>query len=156
MARPPRPRGEGVITGRMWTGILYVGAIMAFGALFVLDASLPGGFVEGSGDMRYAQTMTFNTLVLFSLFNVFNARSDKRSAFADLFSNRWLWGAVLLSLVLQFAVIYVPFLQHAFATVALSAGDWIFCTAVASSVLWMRELSKLFARYGAAEGERGR
>jgi Ca2+-transporting ATPase len=130
----------------MWTGILYVGAIMALGALFVLDASLPGGFVEGSGDLRYAQTMTFNTLVLFSLFNVFNARSDERSAFAGLFSNRWLWGAVLLSLLLQFAVIYLPFLQQAFATVPLSAGDWLFCTAVASSVLWLRELSKLLRR----------
>jgi len=146
MARPPRPRGEGVITGRMWGGIFYVGAIMAAGALFVLDASLPGGLVEGSGDMRYAQTMAFNTLVLFSLFNVFNARSDERSAFADLFTNRWLWAAVALSLALQVAVIYVPFLQQAFSTAPLSAADWLFCTAVASSALWLRELSKLLRR----------
>ena len=61
------------------------------------------------------------TLVLFSLFNVFNARSDERSAFEDLFSNKWLWGAVLLSLVLQAAVTYVPFLQQAFSTVSLGA-----------------------------------
>jgi len=146
MARPPRPRGEGVITGRMWAGIFYVGAIMAAGALFVLDASLPGGFVEGSGDLRYAQTMAFNTLVLFSLFNVFNARSDERSAFADLFTNRWLWASVVLSLALQVAVIYLPFLQQAFSTVPLGAADWLFCTAVASSVLWLRELSKLVRR----------
>jgi Ca2+-transporting ATPase len=46
--------------------------------------------------------MAFTTLVLFSLFNVFNARSDERGAFADLFSNRWLWASVLLSLILQF------------------------------------------------------
>ena len=51
---------------------------MAAGTLFVLDASLPGGFVEGSGDLRYAQTMAFTTLMLFQLFNVFNARSDER------------------------------------------------------------------------------
>jgi Ca2+-transporting ATPase len=146
MSRPPRPRGEGVITGRMWAGILFVGTIMAAGTLFVLDASLPGGFVEGTGDMRHAQTMAFNTLVLFSLFTVFNARSDERSAFADLFSNRWLWGAVLLSLVLQLAVVYVPFLQQAFSTVSLGAGDWLFCAAVASSVLWLRELAKLLAK----------
>jgi Ca2+-transporting ATPase len=130
----------------MWGGIVYVGAIMAAGTLFVLDASLPGGFVEGSGDLRYAQTMAFNTLVLFSLFTVFNARSDERSAFAGLFSNRWLWGAVLLSLALQTAVIYAPFLQQAFSTVPLSGRDWLFSAAVASSVLWLRELSKLYAR----------
>jgi Ca2+-transporting ATPase len=49
----------------MWFGIFFVGAVMAVGTLFVLDASLPGGFVEGSGDLRYAQTMAFTTLVLF-------------------------------------------------------------------------------------------
>jgi len=143
MTRPPRPRGEGVITRRMWVGIFYVGAIMAAGTLLVLDASLPGGLIEGSGDMRYAQTMAFNTLVLFSLFTVFNARSDERSAFADLFTNKSLWGAVLLSLLLQVAVIYVPFLQQAFSTTALSGGDWLLCAAVASTVLWLRELSKM-------------
>ncbi len=149
MQRPPRPHGEGVITGRMWWGILQVGLVMAAGTLLVLDASLPGGFIEGAGDMRYAHTMAFTTLVFFSLFTVFNARSDERSAFADLFSNPWLWGAVLLSLALQAAVVYVPFLQSAFSTVALGARDWLVCAAVASSVLWVRELSKLWSRRAA-------
>jgi len=143
MQRAPRPHGEGVITGRMWGGIVQVGLVMAAGTLLVLDASLPGGFIEGSGDMGYAHTMAFTTLVFFSLFTVFNARSDERSAFADLFSNPWLWGAVLLSLALQVAVVYVPFLQSAFSTVALTWRDWLGCAAVASSVLWIREISKL-------------
>jgi Ca2+-transporting ATPase len=86
--------------------------------------------------------MAFTTLMLFQLFNVFNARSDERSAFIGLFANKWLWGAILLSLVLQVAVIHVPLLQHAFSTVSLSFGDWLCCIAVASSVLWLRELSK--------------
>jgi len=98
--------------------------------------------------------MAFNTLVLFSLFTVFNARSDQRSAFADLFSNKWLWGAVALSLALQAAVIYTPFLQQAFSTVSLGAGDWLLCTAVASSVLWLRELSKVFVRRSARHASR--
>ena len=94
MTQPPRPRGEGVITRRMWVGIFFVGVVMAAGTLLVLDASLPGGLIEGSGTMRYAQTMAFTTLMLFQLFNVFNARSDERSAFSGLFTNHWLWGAV--------------------------------------------------------------
>jgi Ca2+-transporting ATPase len=130
----------------MWAGIVFVGVIMAAGTLLVLDASLPGGLLEGSGTMRYAQTMAFTTLVFFSLFTVFNARSDERSAFVGLFSNTWLWGAVLVSLVLQAAVVYLPFLQQAFSTVGLSVSDWLRCAAVASSVLWLRELSKAATR----------
>ena len=146
MNKPPRPRGEGVITRRMWSGIFFVGAIMALGTLLVLDASLPGGLIEGSRDIRYAQTMAFTTLVMFQVFNVFNARSDEQSAFHGFFRNRWLWGALGLSLALQVMVIYVPFLQRAFSTVSLSANDWLLCGLVASSVLWLREASKIITR----------
>ncbi|MBN1504751.1 MAG: cation-translocating P-type ATPase [Candidatus Eisenbacteria bacterium] len=155
MTRPPRPRKERVITRGMWGCIFYVGFIVAAGTLFVLDASLPGGLIQSSGDMRHAQTMAFTTLVLFSLVTVFNARSNERSAFVGLFSNSWLWGAVLLSLLLQVAVVYVPFLQRAFSTVGLSFRDWLFCGAVASSVLWLRELSKVVLR-AARRGPDGR
>jgi Ca2+-transporting ATPase len=146
MNRPPRPRNEGIITRRMWAGILFVGAIMATGTLLVLDACLPGGLIEGAGDLRYAQTMAFTTLMMYQVFNVFNARSDEQSAFHGLFRNYWLWGAIGLSLALQAAVVYVPFLQNAFSTMNLSFADWLRCAAVASSVLWLRELSKWITR----------
>jgi Ca2+-transporting ATPase len=146
MRQRPRPVGEGVLTARMWRGIVFVGAIMAAGTLFVLDASLPGGLVQGSGDLRYGQTMAFTTLMLFQVFNVVNARSDEESAFVGLFANRWLWAAIAGSIGLQLLVVYVPFLQRAFGTVGLDALDWVVCTAVASSVLWLREIGKLGAR----------
>ena len=142
MQQPPRPVGEGVLTSQMWRGIVFIGVVMGAGTLLVLDASLPGGYIEGTGTLPYAQTMAFTTLMLFQIFNVFNARSDERSAFVRLFTNRWLWGAVALSVLLQVAVVYTPFLQQAFGTVPLSAGDWVRCTAAGSSVLWLREISK--------------
>ena len=107
----------------------------------------PEGFINGSGDLRYAQTMAFTTLMLFQLFNVFNARSDVSSAFVRLFTNPWLWAALVLSLALHGLVIYTPFLQQAFATTPLSVSDWLLCLVVASSVLWMRELNKAVARF---------
>jgi Ca2+-transporting ATPase len=146
MNEPPRPQGEGVITRTMWAGILFVGAVTAAGTLLVLDASLPGGLIDGHGDLRYGQTMAFTTLVCFQLFAVFGARSDERSAFVGFFSNMWLWAAVLLALLLQSAVVYVPFLQQVFSTVALGPGDWLLCGAAGSSVLWLRELSKAVVR----------
>jgi Ca2+-transporting ATPase len=146
MDRPPRPQGSGVITRRMWAGIAFVGLVMAAGTLFVLDYALPGGLLEGSGELPYARTMAFTTLMLFQLFNVPNARSDEQSAFHGLFRNPWLWAAIALSLLLQFLVVYAPPLQPAFGTVALSPGDWLLCAVVASSVLWLREISKLVVR----------
>jgi P-type Ca2+ transporter type 2C len=146
MDQPPRPIGEGVLTAQMWRGIIFVGVVMAAGTLFVLDATLPGGFIDGPGDLRYAQTMAFTTLMLFQMFNVVNARSDVQSAFVHLFTNRWLWAAIGGSVALQALVVYAPFLQRAFGTVGLSAGDWLFCVTVASSVLWLREASKLLVR----------
>ena len=132
MDRPPRSRSEGVITRQMWLGIVLVGAVMAAGTLFVLA--------------RYGRTMAFTTLMLYQLFNVFNARSDEASAFRGLFSNAWLWAGVGLSLAAHVAVIYTPFLQQAFSTAPLGAGDWLVCAAVASSALWVREASKLARR----------
>ena len=146
MQQPPRPAGQRVVTWRMWLGIVQVGAIMAIGTLYVLDASLPGGLVEGTGNLRYAQTLAFTTLMLFQIFNVINARSDERSAFAGLFSNLWLWAAICGSIVLQWLVIHTPLLQRAFGTVPLAISDWGFAAAVASSVLWLREISKIITR----------
>ena len=146
MRQPPRAAGEGVITPRMWRGIFFVGSIMAAGTLLVLDGAMPGGLIDGGGDLQYGQTMAFTTLMLFQMVNVVNARSDEHSAFRHLFTNRWLWAAIGASVVLQCFVLYVPFLQRAFGTTALGVADWAVCTAVASSVLWLREASKAIAR----------
>ncbi|RMW94631.1 cation-translocating P-type ATPase [Pseudoxanthomonas spadix] len=146
MGEPPRPRSERVITPAMWAGIVSVGVVMAAATLLMLDACLPGGLIEGRGTIGYAQTMAFTTLTMAQLFNVFNARSDRASAFGGLLANRWLWAAVALSLLLHAAVIYLPPLQQAFSTTALSAADWAACAAAASSVLWLRELDKLAGR----------
>src|SRR3954466_1002168 len=149
MHRPPRPSREGVITAQMWRGIVFVGIVMAAGTLLVLDASLPEGLIEGTGTLRYAQTMAFTTLTLSQMFNVINARSDEQSALAHLFTNGWFGAAIALSIALQALVLYVPALQQAFGTQPLSLLDWARCVTAASSVLWVREISKLFARRAA-------
>lgn len=147
MQKPPRDPKTSVITRTMWFDIFFVGVIMMVGTLAVMDASLPGGYLAGAnGTMAYAQTMAFTTLVFFQLFNAFNARSDELSAFAGFFTNRWLWLALGVSLLLQVAVIYVPFLQTAFSTVPLAPTDWAICIAVGSTVLWLREIVKVFQR----------
>ena len=148
MARPPRRMTDRVIDREMQLGVLFVGAVMAFVTLLTLDISLPGGIIEGSGTLEEARTVAFTTLVLAQLFNCFNARSDRTSAFHHLFTNPLLWGAVALSALLQVAVVYVPFLNRAFETVALGVADWLLCLGMASVVLWASELRKLARRRG--------
>jgi Ca2+-transporting ATPase len=154
MTRPPRDPRTNVITPSMWWDIVFVGVVMMIGTLLVLDFALPGGLIEGNRDLPYGHTMTFTTLVFFQLFNVFNARFLRRSAFHLLWSNRWLWLAIGVSLVLQIAVVYIPLLQEAFSTVPLTVVDWLVCAGVGSSVLWLSEVKKfILGRTPAATSE---
>jgi Ca2+-transporting ATPase len=146
MSQAPRLRSEGVITRRMRAGIGLVGVVMAAGTLLIFDAALPGGLIEGPGGIKYGRTMAFTTLMLFQVFNAFNARSEVHSAFRGLFRNRWLWAAVSLSVALHTLAVYVPFLQVAFGTVRLDGWDWARSIAVASSVLWIAEAAKFLTR----------
>ena len=146
MSRPPRRLTDRVIDAEMWIGIVWVGAVMAAVTLLALDLRLPGGFVGGSGNVIEARTMAFTTLVFAQLFNCFNARSDRTSAFHRLFANRWLWGAIALSATLQVAVVELPFLNDAFGTTPLGAEEWLICIGLASVVLWADEAKKLLER----------
>ena len=146
MSRRPRRLDERVIDGRMWSGVLQVGLVMAAATLLTLDIHLPGGLVDGTRALDNARTAAFTTLVFAQLFNCFNARSDAASAFHALFTNAWLWGAVVLSALLQVAVVHVGVLNTAFGTVPLDGGQWLGCIAMASLVLWYGELRKLALR----------
>ena len=155
MARPPRRVSDRVIDREMTLGVVFVGVVMAIVTLLSLDIGLPGGLIEGSGTLEEARTLAFTTLVLAQLFNCFNARSDRVSAFQHLFTNPLLWSAIALSVVLQVAVVYVPFLNDAFETAPLGLTDWLLCTAMASVVLWADELRKLVGRRRAPRALRG-
>ncbi|HET8525171.1 MAG TPA: cation-translocating P-type ATPase [Actinomycetota bacterium] len=146
MSRPPRRLTDRVIDAPMQRGVVFVGVVMALATLLTLDLDLPGGLIDGSGSLIEARTMAFTTLVLAQLFNCFNARSEHASAFHHLFTNGLLWGGILLSLLLQVAVVHLPVLNQAFGTTALSGVDWLVCAGMASTVLWADELRKLLAR----------
>jgi len=146
MARKPRLLSERVIDARMWAGVVQTGLVMAAVTLLTIDIYLPGGLIEGAGDLATARTAGFTTLVFAQLFNCFNARSETTSAFAHLFVNPWLWGAVALSVLLQVAVVNIGFLNIAFSTAPLGMNQWLLCALMASIVLWATELRKLVSR----------
>ncbi|WP_239021595.1 cation-translocating P-type ATPase [Nocardioides jishulii] len=146
MARTPRKVTDRAIDARMWRGIVTLGLVMAGATLFAIDLFLPGGLVEGHDTLDVARTAGFTTLVLAQLFNSLNARSETTTAFHGLFANKWLWGAIALGVVLQVAVVEVPFLQVAFGTASLDLAHWAACVALGSVVLWYDELRKMLLR----------
>ena len=146
MARAPRHVSERMIDARMWANVIQTGAVTAVVTLLTIDIYLPGGLIAGSYDLTTARTAGFTVLVLASMFTCFTARSETTSAFAHLFANPWLWGAITLSVLLQVAVVNLGVLNLAFGTVPLAFDQWLLCIAMASVVLWYSELRKLWMR----------
>ncbi|KFI49568.1 cation-translocating P-type ATPase [Bifidobacterium biavatii] len=154
MARKPRKLTDRVIDKDMWIDIAFIGIIMAAVTLIGMDMHLAGGlFTDRSVDalghdaqMTEARTMGFTILVFAQLFNALASRSARQSAFVGLFSNKWLWGAIGISILLQVVVIYVPFLNDAFGTTPLGFTAWIECIGLAAIVLVASEIYKAIMR----------
>jgi Ca2+-transporting ATPase len=93
------------------------------------------------------QTETFTVLAACQWFNVLNCRSQTRSALSlDLLRNRWLLGGLALGVSLQLAVVYWPAMNALFHTVPIPTANFAAILATASTVLWVEELRKAWAR----------
>jgi Ca2+-transporting ATPase len=97
--------------------------------------------------LRLATTMAFMTLALIQVVHAFNARAQRRSAFSRIFTNGWLWAAVLLCLLLQAAAVYVPVLQRVLHTASPTAADWGVILACSLAPLPIVEAAKLARRW---------
>ncbi|OKL53209.1 haloacid dehalogenase [Bowdeniella nasicola] len=152
MRRPPRDPKRPIIDRHMWSRIGFIGIVMATVSLLAIDLFLPGGLFTLEPDtLTGARTVGFTTLVFAQLFNALNSRSDYGSAFRGFFSNHWLWGSIALAVVLQIAVVHLPFMQVAFSTEAMTTSQWLTAVGLASVVLWAEEIAKLFRRALARE-----
>jgi Ca2+-transporting ATPase len=93
------------------------------------------------------QTMVFNVLCLSQMGHVLAIRSESQSFFSmGILSNKPLIGAVLLTLALQLAVTYAPFLQPVFRTEALTLNEFLLVGAVSSLVFFAVETEKAIFR----------
>ncbi len=141
MDGPPRKTTDRILTLRRFGKLATYGLVMMGGTLGVLWWGLQ------TGSKTHAQTMAFTTFVLFQVFNAFNARVDKRSTFnANFFRNRILWLALFAVLALQVLAVQWTPAHGIFDVEKLRLEDWLLATLVASSVLVLEELRKLFLR----------
>ncbi len=145
MEEPPHPPNESVLARGMGSFILWVGLLL--GAVCVATQLVAERYGFGHLDMRVWQTMVFTTLGLSQMGNALAVRSDHLSIFKlGFLSNKPLLGAVLLTLVLQAVVIYVPFMQRVFDTAPLTAVQFLICLGLSSVVFVAVELSKVLRK----------
>jgi len=139
MRRVPRKPNEPIIDRNR-------GYLMALQGLFIALCSLLAFiyvlFVEKEGVGR-ARTAAFIVLSVAELFHALNSRHQMKSIFElGFFTNLKLIYALLISLVLQLSVIYIPFMQKIFKTENLTLFDWVLVFILSSLPLWTMELVK--------------
>lgn len=125
------PIKEEIIPRKNLLKIIIAGIVMTVGTLALYYYEI----ISGVGTLK-ATSIAFTVFVMFQIFNVFNCRSEKG------FSNKFLIIAIAMSLLLQLAVLYTPFLQGVFRTTALSAIDWIVIILVSCTIIitdWLAE-----------------
>ena len=147
MERPPRKATDGIFAGGLGADVLYQGLMVS---ALTLAAYFIGHFME-SGVWEIAQspdgmTMAFLTMSLAEIFHSFNMRSQRGSVFKLRTHNVVLWGAMLGSLVLSTAVLYVPFLANAFGFEHISLAEYGVAIAIALCVIPIVEAVKFFQR----------
>ncbi|GIF00911.1 cation-translocating P-type ATPase [Paractinoplanes rishiriensis] len=145
MSRPPRPRDERILNRNRLLRILLASTVMAAGTLAMLIWA-PGPAPE-LGEVTVAGTMAFVTFVLFQAFNLLNVRSDMRSAFSrETLENRSAFAATAVVAALLVLLVQMDAMHGLFNTTDLTSGQWLACTAVASSILAVGEVLKAVLR----------
>jgi Ca2+-transporting ATPase len=136
MERPPNPSSTRIFDRPLITGILWLGVIMAI-------VSLGVGYLYWSQGKASWQTMVFTTLVLSQVAMAVGTRGERVPLWRlGLFKNRSMVGAVILTVVLQLVVIYLPFMQNLFGTQPLTVTDLVIALILSLVALVMAEIVK--------------
>ena len=136
MQRPPRKTNESLFAGGIGYHIIWVGLLMA-------GVTLSAQAWAIHNKLEHWQTMVFSILAFSQLGHVMAIRSERQFLFQQgLLSNIPLLGAVLLTVLLQMAVIYLPFANKLFKTEPLSLNELLICFAASALVFHAVELEK--------------
>jgi Ca2+-transporting ATPase len=139
MSRPPRPPQQSVFANGRGLHMIWMGMLMAGIALSLQGWAINHGL--------HWQTIVFNVLCLSQLGHVLAIRSENQSLFSiGAFSNKPLIVAVLLALLLQLLITYIPFLQPIFQTESLTINEFVLVVAASSIVFFAVEIEKLVSR----------
>jgi Ca2+-transporting ATPase len=141
MRRRPYHPSDNIFGRGLAVDVVWVGLMMGLTSLAV-------GYVSWlMNHQGHWQTMIFATLTMGQMGNALATRSECDSFFSrGRKVNYLLYATVVLTLGLQLAVTYVPFLQRVFHTLALTPLELLVSLAVSTAVFWSVELVKLVLR----------
>lgn len=142
MKYPPISRDEPLINWHILKRMAFMVPAMVVSALFYFIYRL-------SSDIPFAQvqTGTFTVLAVGQWFNALNCRSETRSAFKGILTNRWFLFGLFVGNLLHMGVVFLPLLNRLFHTVPMPISEVILIGSAASLVLWVEELRKAWMRY---------
>jgi P-type Ca2+ transporter type 2C len=155
MARPPRPRGERLLSRRVlarvygFVGLLEgIGAMTSFFVGFLLGGWRPPSALPDAGTAYYqATTMTQTAIVMGQVGAGQAMRTEDRSVFSiGLFSNRFLLLGIAFELALAVALVYVPGLNRAFHQAPIPVWWWLPLIVWAPVVFFAEEARKAIVR----------
>lgn len=132
MNRKPRSVNEGVFSQGLGWVILSRGVFISIITLISFSIGVYINSINGIDDLSLARTMALTTLVIAQLFYVFECRSERFTPFElGFFKNPFLIAAVLCSLSMHLMVLYIPFFQGVFHTVAINWWQWLIIVCMA-------------------------
>src|SRR5690606_10174830 len=151
MKEKPRRLNDNFFSRRAGRRVILAGILIG---LLTIVAFVSGYHVKGYSPFseqipehihEYARTLAFLTIIGCQLFYSFSFRHDYKSIFrVGFFSNRYLFGAVVMGLLLQLIVLYIPFMTEAFKLQAVGIQEWLAVFGLSIIPLLANEVVKVF------------
>jgi magnesium-transporting ATPase (P-type) len=143
MARPPRGRGDPILSRYLLSRIGYVSVIVAAACigLFLLE-------LNAGAPADRARTVAVNALVTAEAFYLFNCRFVWRSSIGarSLTGNNAVHIAVGVLVLLQLAFTYLPLMNTWFGSAPVKPIDWLWCLVLGAGVFSVVEVEKAVGR----------
>ena len=151
MEKKPRSAKSGIFSDGVGFDIVYQGlltTVLTLASFFIGEYFAKGAEFRFTNisDCELGMTMAFVTMSLAEIFHSLNMRSQRGSIFTLHTSNKFLYGAAILSLILTVAVIYIPHVNEWFGFARLSAAQFGIAFGLAFMMIPCVELVKLIQR----------
>lgn len=139
MRRPPRPRGEPLLTAGLAWHIVLVSMLFLGGVFGIYAYALDRGH-----SLDLTRTMAVNTLVVMEIFHLFFVRNIYGTSLTwkAVQATRVVWATVIVVTGAQFAITYLPPLQRVFSTQSVPLFDGVIIVGVGMLLFAIIEVEK--------------